>query len=92
MKVILPEGWTASNEDFDVYAPAYRSIVENTCYSEATTITVKAPEKVGAHSQILFLISEHGRYSVEAMSVVLLNRPAEQICVYPEHFANYPIK
>lgn len=91
VKLILPEGWTASNEDFDVYVPAYRSIVENTCYTEASEITVKAPEKVNAHSQILFLISEHGRYSVEAMSVVLLNRPAEKICVYPEHFTNYSI-
>lgn len=91
VKLLLPEGWSASNEDFDIYVPSYMSITENTCHSVPVEITLQAPEKIAAHSKILLLVSEHGRYNVDAIPVVLLNRPAERCYDYPERFKNYKL-
>ncbi len=89
VKFILPEGWTASNEDFEVYVPSWMSITENTCHSVPVDVILQAPEKITGTNQILMLVSERGRYHVEAISIVLLNRPAERCYDYPERFNNY---
>ncbi len=90
VKLIMPEGWTASHEDFDVFVPSWMSITENSCHSVPADITIKAPEKIPAHSKILMIISEHGRYHVEVVPIVLLNRISEKCHVYPERFVSYP--
>lgn len=89
VKLLLPEGWTADNDDFDVYVTGYQSITKNTCHSVPVNVTLKAPEKVQAHNQIIVLVSGHGRYFCEAISLVLLNRPSEQWFDYPEKFKSY---
>jgi hypothetical protein len=65
------------------------SITENSCHSVPADITIKAPEKIPAHSKILMIISEHGRYHVEVVPIVLLNRISEKCYVYPERFTGY---
>lgn len=89
VQFVLPDGWTASNDDFDVYVPTWMSLTENTCHSVPTEIVLTAPEKIAAHNRILMIVSEHGRAHVEVVSVVLLNRPSETCYQYPEKFTNY---
>ena len=89
VKLILPEGWTADNDDFDVYVSGYQSVTKNTCHSVPVTVTLKAPEKLQAHNQIIVLVSGHGRYHCDAISLMLLNRPSEDVFDYPERFTSY---
>ncbi len=91
VKFILPEGWSIDNEEFEVYVPPYISITENTCQTVPFDITLTAPEKISSISQIIMLVSERGRFNVEAISVVLLNRPSENCFQYDEKFTNYGI-
>lgn len=91
VRLILPEGWVADNGDFEVFVPAFMSLTESTCQSEPVAVTLTAPEKLGAQSQIIALISERGRFNVEAVSITLLNRPSETCYQYDEKFTNYGV-
>lgn len=91
VKLVLPEGWSADSSEFEVYVPAYMSLTENTCQTIPADIILTAPEKIGSINQIVVLVSERGRFNVEAISVVLLNRPAETPLQYDEKFTNYGI-
>lgn len=91
VKLVLPDGWTAENGEVEVYVPAYMSLTENTCQSVPFDIVLTAPENVGSISQVVLLVSERGRYNVEAISVTLLNRPSECCYQYDEKFTNYGI-
>lgn len=91
VKLVLPDGWSADGEEFEVYVPAYMSLTENTCQTVPFDITLTAPEKLSSVSQIVVLVSERGRYNVETISVVLLNRPSETCFQYDEKFTNYGI-
>ncbi|MBQ9714454.1 MAG: ADP-ribosylglycohydrolase family protein [Clostridia bacterium] len=89
VSLIMPEGWTANAEEFDVYVPFWMSITENTFNCLPTEIVLTAPEKISAHNRILILVEEYGRYHVEAIPVMLLNRLSEKPYLYEDRFNNY---
>ncbi len=91
VSVLLPEGWTANAEEFDVFVSQWWCISENTYNSEAVDIVLTAPEKIKAHNRILIMVEEYGRHHVEVIPVMLLNRLSEKYYLYEERFNNYGI-
>ncbi len=91
VSLLLPDGWSASAEEFDVFVPQWWCISENTYNSEAVDIVLTAPEKISAHNRILIMVEEYGRHHVEVIPVMLLNRLSEKYYLYEERFNNYGI-
>lgn len=91
VSLILPEGWTANATEFDIFAPQWWCITQNTYCSKPTDIILTAPEKLAAHNRILVVVEEYGRYHVETIPVMLLNRPSELHYEYEGKFNNYGI-
>lgn len=91
VKLVLPEGWSADSTELEFFVPAFMSLTESTCQTVPAEIVLTVPEKISSLSQILVLVSERGRFNVEAISVVLLNRPSELCYQYDEKFTNYVI-
>ena len=89
VSLILPEGWTASDNNFYAYVSTWQSKVQNSCHCEPVDITLTAPENLPANSRILVIINEVGRCRTEAVSIHLIRRLSESVHVYDERFANY---
>ena len=89
VSLILPEGWTASDNNFYAYVSTWQSKVQNSCHCEPIDITLTAPENLPANSRILVIINEVGRCRTEAVSIHLIRRLSESVHVYDERFANY---
>ena len=92
VSLLLPEGWTANMEEFDVCVGQWWCITENTYNTEPVDVVLTAPEKLAAHSRILILVEEYGRYHVESIPVMLLNRPTEKLYIYEHRFTDYERK
>ena len=92
VSLLLPEGWTANMEEFDVCVGQWWCITENTYNTEPVDVVLTAPEKLAAHSRILILVEEYGRYHVESIPVMLLNRPTEKLYIYEHRLTDYERK
>ena len=92
VSLILPEGWTASAEEFDVFVPQWLNVTENTYNTLPVEIVLTAPEKISAHSRILVVVEEYGRHHVEVIPIVLVNRLSEMPYVYEGRFNDYKRK
>lgn len=73
VKLWLPEGFTADQTEFDLFAPHWTPFTLD-CISEEKVITIKAPEKVNATNQILMEIGGIGRYTKGYLPVVFLGK------------------
>ncbi len=91
VSLILPEGWTANTEEFDMFVSQWWCISENTYNTFPVDIVLTAPEKITAHSRILIMVEEYGRHHVEVIPVMLLNRLSEKPYLYEGRFNNYGI-
>ncbi len=89
VSLILPDGWTASAEEFDVTVGQWWSITENTYNTLPVDIVLTPPEKISAHSRILIVVEEYGRHHVEVIPVMLVNRLSEKPYLYEGRFCDY---
>ena len=86
---ILPEGWSASDDNFYTYVPTWQSRIQNSCHCEPVDITLTAPENLPANSRIMIVVNEVGRCRTEVVTIHLIRRLSETVHVYDERFANY---
>ena len=89
VSLLLPEGWSANLEEFDMLVGQWWCITENTYNTLPAEIVLKAPEKISAHNRILIMVEEYGRHHVEVIPVMLINRPSEKLYIYDERFNGY---
>ncbi|MBE5746586.1 MAG: ADP-ribosylglycohydrolase family protein [Clostridiales bacterium] len=92
VSLILPEGWSANAEEFDVFVGQWWNLTENTYNTLPVEIVLTPPEKIAAQSRILVLIEEYGRHHVEAIPVKLVNRLSEKPYLYEDKFCDYERK
>ena len=74
IKLILPEGFSAEHTEFDVFAPHWMSITNDSCSSKPVAVKIKAGETLAAVNTLFVQFKVTGRYIIETIPVTFLNR------------------